>query len=1129
MKKSIQCLMVLLCLFKGFALDYKQETSIRYNGSDDFQVWCWGSVFLLPIPITWTESHKFSWTVDLTSKDENNKICGYVSDPSTLYAKKGTNINISTSFDGWYDEQIHSYVYFNGVDTGSDSFILNNSTKIEYLLKGPKSDHPYSQLAVNIIPDDDIPYIEINNKDLNTYYRDESTNIFYLNKDYGTINYNIKDDTSGIVVCNRIVNQTTPSFNFGGIEFGGFTIPYPIGFPTSGVLLGDDTYKLTVDDLVGHKIERTIVVDTTAPEIKAFTDVENQNEYTGSNWINKDLFITYEDACSGIKTKVGQDFYNTSGSRDLSATDKALNTKTRTIKIDKDLPKFEPRLMYDSVYDTDLKKIKSCFTLNIHNISDEHSGIAAISVKTIVNNENPKGTEIVTIPENEKGKNSIKDKTYTYELTERDKDNNISFVVTVTDVAGNIENVTLGGENGYFVPASIYTSYNEVEKNRVKINFYRGNTNTALEKGKYRSIKLKRHFSLTNKDNQNVSNEITETNFGTTKDSLFNTSVKQNWQNLTTETEILSDIKNNSDCYYVDNAIKDTGFTHKNISYDCIYEYTNPVGDEHNPIITETICNDTKLALSNNKGRFSIRVKGEEGSYLVIDDSGTIREGSTESFKMPETGVVGIEVKVEDSDLEPYQIQLQGYVELTSENGKFKLQETDTIPIGTDGVIAGCGESILRNDNKNIFISRNKTMDGNWVELGNYALQYNITTVFDVELTEGFIGNQEEWSEKSVRLYAQSPSVLGGKARLMVGDAGSYNADGITARPWQPIKMEIVPATENQSLTDLFWDFGNGLTSENCGKYDKKSNTKFENICYEQSPDRTGALSEYKLKIRSGSDEAEFKVNIIDTQWGELLGNEVWRGEHIIKKEIIVPANKTLQIGDTAHSDYDSDITCLCVGKIREEEKGGITVKEGGTLIIDEGNNKTIRFVQAGFKDDKYIESAEKEKSSQNMWKGISVKGQLKGDSLDLRDSDCGLTVYPNGSIEFSDLIKIDSCKNGILMNGTSLKAKKIELSNCSGYGIKLNSKLNCEKFLITNNGRGLILTGNGNFTAEDLEIKGCITGIHLLGGNITIGRGKISGCREYGIKKDTDRTYTYSAFSFEGNERNIYENGIIK
>ena len=1090
--------MVLLCMSMGFSEENsKRETKVSYYGSDEFYGPWWGGPY------------NYDWTVELYVQ-KNYQLCYYVADSKNVYVKDGIIVSLMPFVKGHDVGNLSSEVlvdnekltypstYSNGQYTIILPEIIIDKTKtFKFNLRGPKSDRWYNQITFNVIPDGDKPKLTLSSA---PSYSEKS--IDYYNQ---IVDYTISDATSGMYFFK--INDISQNY--------------------SGKLIGDVIYNIEAEDLVGNSFERTIIIDKTPPEIKAFTDIENQDEYTGSNWINKDLYITYEDACSGIKTKDGQDFYNTSGIRVLSATDKALNTTTRTIKIDKNKPTFLTSLKYASAYDTNLRNYKSCFTLNIQNIFDEHSGIAEISIKTIVNNENPKGTETVTIPEIEIGKNSITDKTYTYYLTERDKDNNISFVVTVTDVAGNIETVTLGGENGYFVPASIFTSYNEVEKNSVKVNFYRGNTNATLEKGKYRSIKLKRHFSLTNKDNQNVSNEISEISFGTTKDSLFNTSVKQIWKKLTAETEILSDIKNNSDCYYVDNAIKDTGFTHKNISYDCIYEYANPV--KPGEIITETNNNNSILALSNNKGRYSIRVKGEDDSYLVIDDSGRITKGSTESFKMPDTGVVKLSIKVEDPDLESYQIQLQGYVELTSENGKFKLQETDTIPVVTKGATAGCGQTELRDDNKNKFITSDKTMNGNWVELGDYALQYNITTVFAVELTEGFTGNQEEWSNKNIRLYAKSPSVLGGKARLMVGDAGSYNADGITARPWQPIKMEIVPATENQSLTDLFWDFGNGLTSENCGKYDKKSNTKFENICYEQSPNRTGSLSEYKLKIRSGSDEAEFKVNIIDTQWGELLGNEVWRGEHIIKKEIIVPANKTLQIGDTAHSDYDSDITCLCVGKISEESKGGISVEQDGTLILDEGDDKTIRFVQAGFKDDKYVEAADDDKSSLNMWKGIAVKGLLKGDTLNLRDAECGLTVYPNGSIEVSDLLNIDRCKKGILMNGTSLKSKEIRLNNCSGYGIKLNSALECEKFLLTDNGRGLVLTGNGSFKADNLEIKDCITGIHLLGGNLILGSGKISGCREYGIKKDTDRSYTYSAFSFEGNERNIYENGIIK
>lgn len=1037
------------------------------------------------------------FTPDIRSSTD--KLCIINGDKTNIYVKKNANLYSLNDFYleelPYWPERIEIHFY-NGelnwwgpYDVGSKRFF-------------------------NIHYDDDNPVFRISDTkgsfadiELNT----SSNAILYFRND---INYLVFDNTT--CIYDFTLNGTSSNI--------------------SGSLIGDALYNIKIEDLVGHRIERVLVVDKTPPQIIAYKDAANKNEFSDSNWINQDLYITYKDTCSRILTINGVkktdietyvESYKETGIYNLSATDKAGNAAVKTIKIDKTLPTFETSITYNTEYDPNQNNYKSKIVLNIESIKDEHSGISEISVTPVLNSI-IKEIKSVSIG-NEKGLNSIENKSFIYDIPDRNTDNFIKFIVTVTDEAGNPQTVTLGGEQGYFVPAAIFTSYEEIEaeKNRVKVNFYRGNTSSRCTTVNYKSIRLKRHFSLTNSKDSAKYDVITENSFGQTNSYWFNTSTKGIWESLTNETGSLTIITKAGECYYKDTAIENSGFTHKNICYDCIYEYTDPVNPAET--VTETIRGCTRLAMSNNKGRYSIRVKGEDNTYIVINDKGEIEEGSTESFNMPNTGVVELAVKVEDPDIEEYQVLVHGYAELVCENGKFKLQETDTDPIGTDGGTAGCGETVLENGNKNLFISRNKIMDGNWVELGKYALQYNVTTVLAVVITEGYSGNQEQWTDKTVRLYAKSPSVLGGKARLMVGDAGSYNADGITARPWQPIKMEIVPATENQSLTDLFWDFGNGLTSENCGKYDKKSNTKFENICYEQSPDRTGALSEYKLKIRSGSDEAEFKVNIIDTQWGELLGNEVWRGEHIIKKEIIVPANKTLQIGDTAHSDYDSDITCLCVGKISEEAKGGISVEQGGTLILDEGDDKTIRFVQADFKDDIYCEAAEEDKSWQNMWKGIAVKGLMKGDTLNLRDAACGLTVYPNGSIEFSDLIKIDRCKNGILMNGTSLKSKEIRLNNCSGYGIKLNSALECEKFLLTDNGRGLVLTGNGSFKADNLEIKDCTTGIHLLGGNLILGSGKISGCREYGIKKDTDRSYTYSAFSFEGNERNIYENGIIK
>lgn len=1156
MKKCITVIMLLMCLGYGYSEKYYRKNEITFEHDEDF----W-------IGLGWKNVHS-----SLQLKSEKTKLCYYENyyenGKYKLYLEKNTSlvrrigiafienlisgylpegvndttVHITPSYD--HTDSMDSWLRLNGVDMNlSTLYIINEPINIKLNLMGPESTREYTQIELDIIPDDDYPYIEINNKKLSTYYEGEIPNIIYFNKNSETINYEIKDDTSGIAVCKRITNDYILSIPGGffteGIALDLSEIFGSENFRYEGELIGDYTYKLIIEDLVGHRIKQTIVVDRTEPEIKVYTDFENKNEFSGSNWINQDLHITYKDGCSGIATingikhsdlEVYEESYTETGIYNLSATDKACNTAAKTIKIDKILPEFKTSLEYKTEIDEKQNNYKSQIVLNIEDIKDDHSGISGMSVTPVLNGK--KGDTAV-IPDIEKGAKSIEKKSYIYDIPDRNIDNYIKFEVTVIDEAGNPQTVPLGGEQGYFVPAAIHTNYSELageEKNRVKVNFYKGKynniTSPKCDKGNYRSIRLKRHFSLINSKNPSLAEEITEASFGQTSSYWFNTSAKGIWETLTRETGGLTITTSGNESYYTDTAIENTGFTHKNICYDCIYEYKNPVKPAET--ITEKICNDKKIKLKNNKGRYSIRVKGEDNTYLVIDDKGDIKEGSTETFKMPDTGVVELAIKVEDSDIEEYQVLVQGYAELVSENGKFKLQETDTDPVETRGGTAGCKEFVLGSNNKNVFISRDKEMDGNWVKIGKYALQYNVTTVLAVELTEGYSGNQEQWTDKTVRLYVQSPSVMGGKARLMVGDAGSYNADGITARPNQPIKMEIVPAEGGQAFTDLFWDFGNGKTSKE-NDYKKNNNASFEKIYYEQSPERTGALSEYKLKITSGTDEAEFKVNIIDTQFGTLYGDEVWRGEHIIKKEIIVPRNMKLQIGDTAHSEYDSDITCLCVGSINLEDKGGITVEQGGELILDEGEAKTIRFVQAGFKDDKYVEAAEEEKSWQNKWRGIVVKGNLSGDSLNLFDEDCGLTVFPGVSIKLTDSIKMENCGNGILMNGESLKAKEIKLNKCSGYGLKLNSTLECKKLFVSNSGRGVVLTENGSLTADNLEIKDSITGIHLLGGNLVIKRGVISGCSEYGIKKDTDKSYNYESFDFEGNERNIYENGIVR
>lgn len=1152
MKKCITVLMALFCLFNGFSNEKNEKsektTIINYSGTDSF----YGAF--------WSGPYEHNWIANLYVQ-EGFELGYFVSDNKTVYVKKGATVSLLRKVDDHLESDsmkmrvleddkeltYFAYPYWLGdfsdlsdtikenyytIDIGSVKIALPKITidkqkTIKYDLWGPKSDQWWNQLTINLIPDDDYPEINVFGERSNF----DSTTDYYNYE----VNYLIIDKTSGIHSCLNLTNETLNISlpQFGLIPSVDYSIPISKyeDFSTKGKLLGDNTYKLTVEDLVGHKIERTIVVDKTPPEIKAYTDADKKEEYTGSDWINKDLYIFYEDGCSGISSKVGEDFYNTSGSRDLSAIDKAGNPSTRTIKIDKDLPSFKTSLEYDSAYDSSLENFKSLFTLNISEIADEHSGIAGISVNTFVDGIS-KGTESVTISENEIGNNRISDKTYTFELTDRNKDNNVRFEVNVTDAAGNTETVPLGGDKGYFVPAGVSVKYSEGKNNSVRLDFFSGNKPYVNKN--YSRIRVKRNFALPDKNSKDKGTDISKGNFDKSHITILKKleePVEVSKSNLKTDEKGV---------YYIDEGIRDTGFTHKFVTYDWISEYENPV--DSGKKVTETIKGSEVLKLDNNTGIYYLKVKGDEGSYIILGDDGKIKEGSESAFKMPVTGVVGLEIKIEDEDTEPYRVEIQGKAEIPSENGKFKLRETDRDPVAAEGAIAGCCGTICDDGNRKTFISTSekRPMNGDWVDMGSFNLQYNVTTVFSVELTEGFAGWQKTSKSENIRMYAKAPSVLGGKASLHVGDAGAYDADGISARPHQNFMLEIVMEDAGLNSEKFEWDFGNGLNQNNCsGKKDEKgleiykkiSPLRFENVHYHQKEDRRGAISEYTLTIKCGEERAEFNVNIIDTQWGELLGDEVWRGDHIIKKEIIVPANTTLQIGDTVpkHSDYDSDITCLCVGKINPEDKGGITVEQGGTLKIDEGSAKHIKFIQGVLGTYSYEPATVK--SFENRWKGIKVKGKLEGDRLDVADAEKALVIQGEGFAAFTRAIELNDCLEGILMNGAELKAEEIDISGSesSVSGIKTNKKIDCKTIKITGAGRGIILLSGGEFDIKTLEISGCKTGIHLLGGNLKIESGVISGCSEYGIKKEKGGSFDYGAFSFEGNERNIYENGIIR
>ena len=187
MKKSIcHVCLLLLIMSKCFSVDYSREQSVSFRGTEEFTVVAWGSMLVFLFPVTWPENHDFNWNVSL-SADGNNKLCYEDSNKKKIFVKKGTTINVQSSFSGSYSGQINSYIYKNGRETSSRSFKIDEYTKIEYKMSGNSSDRK-EQLVVEIYPDDDTPSIKIDGK--------VNENIYYKEK----VEYSV-EDFSGVYVC----------------------------------------------------------------------------------------------------------------------------------------------------------------------------------------------------------------------------------------------------------------------------------------------------------------------------------------------------------------------------------------------------------------------------------------------------------------------------------------------------------------------------------------------------------------------------------------------------------------------------------------------------------------------------------------------------------------------------------------------------------------------------------------------------------------------------------------------------------------------------------------------------------------------------------------------------------------
>ena len=90
--------------------------------------------------------------------------------------------------------------------------------------------------------------------------------------------------------------------------------------------------------------------------------------------------------------------------------------------------------------------------------------------------------------------------------------------------------------------------------------------------------------------------------------------------------------------------------------------------------------------------------------------------------------------------------------------------------------------------------------------------------------------------------------------------------------------------------------------------------------------------------------------------------------------------------------------------------------------------------------------------------------------------------------------------------------------------GVTIGGKAVLDSLLIHGAVRGMTLYSGGSLTMKNAEITSCITGLHLLGGMLSVTDSSITGNEEYGIKEDGDGSYSIHTTRLDGNGTAYYD-----
>ncbi len=901
---------------------------------------------------------------------------------------------------------------------------------------------------------------------------------------------------------------------------------------TANTLSESGTYTVQATDGVGNKSDPiTYLVDKTAPQI-------NLNGYEEGNWTSEDVTITFSDPNqSGIKSVTvngnavlweGGYKITETGEYTVKCIDNTGNESTATVKVDKIKPSVSGITFGGFGYEEkDETQYLNSFDVK-YNVTENDSGIKENKNILYLNG---------SIVNESTDKNVIyREKQNLAKVQRKEKDETFEYSVKVTDNAGN---GSVEKKASLTIPGTIILKTVEEDENQglrkscIKDGYtINGILINKIDFGLYKTIRLKRTFLADKEEGQNRKEFCYEEYKARFDGSVREEEIKENWekasQTVITEADVRKVTIGGEEYWYYEDKIKtESGLGHRGIRYQAEWDWKALGVTERGEYVTID-------KTANTPGRVKIRlqgtdVNGEGIRYVVLDGEGKrIEEESDADFTVPVSGVIRLAVKIEDEDFDDYSIEATELVKAVFMKGSEQSEETLTVAMegaGAEGYIVKTNE----NGNLKSQFRPGNTRAGGWHEFANpeVKLYYNKPFNMKITMTEGCNGASGAYKDVTesgvIMLMAGTPKLGGFK--LLVGEEAGYNKDGITSRPHQEIGLGIEFSEEGENPDKIEWNYGDGGQSEGDSVKHK----------YDQSPERKGNTSEYELTIRvvSGQDEkrASVNVHIIDTQYGALLGDEEWIGMHPVLGRIQVPENVTLSVSDN-RNDKENPTVILGYGSALEERKGLIEILKGGKLCVNaqgvritEGKNGTT-FTEVKTEKDGGDDGSLK-------WGGIVIRSGAEESSI------------ANAEIRYAE--------NGIrIEKGSVLKARNIQINNCSEYGLKTCGEVTAENCEIEGAGLGVYVEKDavlevrenlniwnvengiecdGSLKAGSIEIKEISEkGISIKGKLETQNYIKVEGCGNCGIENEEGASLTAGEdISVKGFEKGIINKGSIR